>query len=227
MKIPSEDWNYFVRLFTELEEIYQASSGSFLEGLPMLKGMMERFIPKFLLLNEEINLTAIRDPSEVLWKHFFDSFLVLKLRPFGVLLDWGSGGGFPGVPLLFFRSFIQHTTEPVILLDSKEKKVRAVERLLREVGFSAGEFVHGRGEDFIRERKVDGVLMRAVAPPEKILVWLDSRVPNWFFFTTPEQQEAWLQLEPKIVRKGLKLQQILQDSLPFALGKRNILHFAR
>ena len=65
-----------------------------------------RYLAHLLEWNKTINLTAIIDPKEIIIKHFVDSLAVLVATSFpqnGVVLDVGSGGGFPGIPLKIAR----------------------------------------------------------------------------------------------------------------------------
>jgi 16S rRNA (guanine527-N7)-methyltransferase len=66
-----------------------------------------RYLTHLIEWNKAINLTAIIDPKEIIIKHFVDSLVALVATSFpqnGVVLDVGSGGGFPGIPLKIVRS---------------------------------------------------------------------------------------------------------------------------
>ena len=76
-----------------------------------------RYLAHLIEWNKTINLTAIIDPQEIIIKHFVDSLVALVATSFpqnSVVLDVGSGGGFPGIPLKIVRSDIRLTlVEPV------------------------------------------------------------------------------------------------------------------
>ena len=76
-----------------------------------------RYLAHLIEWNEVINLTAIIDPKEVIIKHFVDSLVALVATSFpqnSMVLDVGSGGGFPGIPLKIVRSDLRLTlVEPV------------------------------------------------------------------------------------------------------------------
>lgn len=104
---------------------------------------------KFFLLmaellkwNKKINLTAITDQRQVVVKHFVDSLAAVQVLPDeGELLDLGSGGGFPVIPLKIVRPELS-----AVSVDAVEKKImfqRQAARLLRLTGFTA---LHARGE---------------------------------------------------------------------------------
>ena len=112
--------------------------------------------------NERMNLTAITDPVEVAEKHFADSLATLPyLKPGMVVIDVGTGAGFPGVPLLIMMPELKLT-----LADSLNKRLTFLEALLKELDLQA-ELVHGRAEDLGQNRlyreQFDAALSRAVA----------------------------------------------------------------
>ncbi|MDE6781816.1 MAG: 16S rRNA (guanine(527)-N(7))-methyltransferase RsmG [Ruminococcus sp.] len=114
--------------------------------------------------NKNVNLTAITDPEEILYKHFIDSILLDKYADIpenASLIDVGTGAGFPSVPLKLFRRDINLT-----LLDSLNKRITFLQKLCGRLGIQA-EFVHERAEiagknPDLRE-KFDIACARAVA----------------------------------------------------------------
>ena len=92
--------------------------------------------------NRKTNLTAITDPGEVAVKHYVDSLAAVcwigaALR----ILDAGSGGGFPGIPMKILRPDLS-----IVLVDSVRKKVSFLKHAIRTVGLEGIEAVHGRLE---------------------------------------------------------------------------------
>jgi 16S rRNA (guanine527-N7)-methyltransferase len=90
--------------------------------------LLERHVSLLLKWNRSINLTAITDPEEVVEKHVVDSLAVAPFVPRGTLLDAGSGGGFPGIPVRIARGDVE-----VILTDSVQKKVAFLKSVLAEL----------------------------------------------------------------------------------------------
>ncbi len=116
-------------------------------GTPLDDTALERFDKYAELLvywNERINLTAITDAKEIVYKHFVDSLILLKYVniPTGAkLIDVGTGAGFPGVALLIARPDLDIT-----LMDSTKKKLGVIEDILPNIGLSAN-VVHSRAEE--------------------------------------------------------------------------------
>ncbi|MCZ7570910.1 MAG: 16S rRNA (guanine(527)-N(7))-methyltransferase RsmG [Ardenticatenaceae bacterium] len=127
-----------------------------------------RFGELLLEWNERLNLTAIVEPQEVVTKHFMDSLSVLAvLRPPlaaapPAVIDVGTGGGFPGIPLKIARPEWR-----VTLLEATRKKTGFLAMVVRELGLEGVTIVWGRAEEVAHEpgqREVyDAAVARAVA----------------------------------------------------------------
>ena len=131
---------------------------------------MDEFYRYYELLtewNKVMNLTAITELHEVVTKHFLDSLSLVKAVSAGELeeariLDLGTGAGFPGIPLK-----IAFPDMKVTLLDSLNKRIRFLQQVVSELNLSEVEAVHGRAEDYGRQREFrenyDFCVSRAVA----------------------------------------------------------------
>jgi 16S rRNA (guanine527-N7)-methyltransferase len=108
--------------------------------------------------NRSYNLTAIRDPEEMLVKHVLDSLAVLPFVHKGPVLDVGTGAGLPGIPLAVARPDMQFT-----LLDGNGKKTRFVTHATGALGLSNVEARQARVEDYRPESGFATVLSRAFA----------------------------------------------------------------
>lgn len=113
--------------------------------------------------NKKINLTAITDPMEIAVKHFLDSVAPSACIPQqGTLLDIGTGGGFPGVPLKILRP-----QQSMVLIDGVRKKINFVKQVLRELHLDNIEAIQSRAEDFMRHhrktKQFDIIVSRALA----------------------------------------------------------------
>jgi len=111
--------------------------------------------------NDRINLTAIKDDREIVLNHFVDSISVAPFIEDGKkLLDIGSGGGFPGIPIKIIRSGLN-----VTLLDSVNKKVSFMNDTIRKLSLHDIHAVWGRAEDLnnsVPRGSFDYVVTRAV-----------------------------------------------------------------
>jgi 16S rRNA (guanine527-N7)-methyltransferase len=135
-------------------------------GVPLSAPKAERaiaFLLEVLAANESVNLTRICDPAIAVRLHVLDSLTVtpeLNAAPPGRLLDLGTGGGFPGVPLGIASG------RDTLLADSVQKKAEAAGRSALAVGVENVSWVASRAEDLAREvpGQFAAVVARAVAP---------------------------------------------------------------
>lgn len=111
--------------------------------------------------NKIINLTSITEKEEFAVKHILDSVIPYKeFNHSSLILDLGSGAGFPGVPLKILRPDLKF-----VLLDSVLKKVEFLNEVIKKLNFTNCVAVHARVEDFAKTNaeKFDYVVVRAVA----------------------------------------------------------------
>ena len=108
----------------------------------------------------KINLTAITDPAEMAIKHYLDSLAPVPWLPkeSDNLLDIGTGGGFPGIPLkIYFK------TMSVTLMDASRKKTSFLKHVIRLLGLEKIEVIQARVEDISSTRCFDIIVSRAVS----------------------------------------------------------------
>jgi 16S rRNA (guanine527-N7)-methyltransferase len=125
-----------------------------------------------LTWNEKVNLTAIRDPLEILYRHFCESMYGAVAMPMeqGRLADVGSGGGFPGLPLKIIRPELQ-----VLLVESNVKKATFLAEVIRELGLAGARVLVSRYEELGEElAPLDYVCSRAVGEFASFLDWAGS-----------------------------------------------------
>ena len=128
----------------------------------------EQFLTYYEMLiekNKVMNLTAITDFDEVLEKHFEDSLSLIQavdLEKSQAVMDLGTGAGFPGIPLKIAFPNLQIT-----LADSLNKRILFLDDVIRELGLTGIDTVHGRAEDLAKNsdyrEKFDLCVSRAVA----------------------------------------------------------------
>ncbi len=96
---------------------------------PAEEAIFRKFLDLFIEYNSHTNLSAIRTPEAIVEKHFIDSLMLGNfLELSGKVLDIGSGGGFPGIPLKILFPKVDFT-----LLDSVGKKVRAMNHFIEGI----------------------------------------------------------------------------------------------
>lgn len=124
---------------------------------PQLAAQLVDYLELLLKWNARTNLTAIRDPDEIVRRHFGESlFLGAHLRDCSTLLDFGSGAGFPGVPVQLLQPEIA-----VTLAESQGKKAAFLREVVRHFGLQT-EVWASRVEAMPSERRFDAVALRAV-----------------------------------------------------------------
>src|SRR5271163_2284951 len=133
---------------------------------------IQQYIKLLLTWNEKINLTAIRDPLEILYRHFCESMYAAPAVPMenGRLADVGSGGGFPGLPLKIFRPDLH-----VFLIESNIKKATFLAEVIRDLGLTDTRVLVNRYEELSEEVvPLDFACSRALGEFQTFLEWAGS-----------------------------------------------------
>lgn len=128
-------------------------------GLPIDEQKQQKLLAYLTLMqkwNKVHNLTAVRDPDEMVTLHLLDSLVVLPFIDAKNLLDVGSGAGLPGIPLAICLPNLK-----VTVIDSNQKKVSFMRQAKAELGIENLEVLGGRVEDVGTSRKFDIVISRA------------------------------------------------------------------
>lgn len=128
-------------------------------SLSLPEGAMDRLLAYLALLvkwNGAYNLTAIRDPEQMVIKHLLDSLSIAPYVQGGSLIDVGTGAGLPGLVLAIVKPELD-----VTLLDSNGKKVRFLRQVIADLKIGNASAVQMRVEEF--DRQFDLVSSRAFA----------------------------------------------------------------
>jgi 16S rRNA (guanine527-N7)-methyltransferase len=136
-------------------------------------GMLARYIGVLEKWNRAFNLTAVRDPLEMVSKHIIDS---VSARPFlhGIsILDVGTGAGLPGIALA-----VLDTQRQFSLLDSGGKKIRFVRHVVGELALTNVDVVQARAEEFSPPDPFDTVICRAFASIQEFVRHCEPLVAN-------------------------------------------------
>jgi len=134
--------------------------------------LIQRYMKILGHWNEKLNLTAIREPLEILHRHFCESMFAATAVPieFGRLADIGSGAGFPGIPLKIFRPELE-----LFLVESNLKKGTFLAEVLRELELPGARVFISRYEELGEElAPLDYVCTRAVGDYGPFLKWAAS-----------------------------------------------------
>jgi 16S rRNA (guanine527-N7)-methyltransferase len=184
-------------------------------GLELTSDQSDRLIHFLALLykwNKAYNLTAVRDPLEMVSKHLLDSLAVSPHLTGVRCLDMGTGPGLPGIPLAIIRPEIAFT-----LLDSNNKKIRFVRQAVLELGLKNVEAVHSRVEDYQPERGFDSLISRAFTALPRMLdltSHLRGAETRLLAMKAERGEEELSSLEPGVEAKMIDLE------IPFLQGAR-------
>ncbi|TCB66582.1 16S rRNA (guanine(527)-N(7))-methyltransferase RsmG [Acinetobacter sp. ANC 4178] len=124
------------------QELKQGSQTLGLELSEETLNLLLKYQDALVLWNKAYNLTAIRDPKEMLVKHLLDSLSILKDLPEGRLLDIGTGGGMPGMIIALCQP-----ERSCVLLDSNGKKIRFLTQFIADLKLKNVVAVQTRVED--------------------------------------------------------------------------------
>lgn len=123
-----------------------------------------------LAWNKRINLISRKDEERIIERHLLDSLTIFEVLSFpdgSKLLDLGSGGGLPGIPIKIAQPDLK-----VDLVEPTKKKCRFLQKVLEELGLEVVAVIPKRAEEISREEMYcdyyDFVTARAVAKPEKV-----------------------------------------------------------
>lgn len=129
------------------------------------KQQFDSFYELLVEWNKVMNLTGITEYEEVNEKHFVDSLSITKainLENVDNLIDIGTGAGFPGIPLKIAFPHLK-----IVLLDSLNKRIKFLNTVIDELGLQDIKTIHGRAEDFAKQKEYreqfDLCVSRAVA----------------------------------------------------------------
>lgn len=134
--------------------------------------LLERYVDLLLEVNQQVNVISRKNTDRVWEEHLLHSLsiaMVTRFKPGTKVLDVGTGGGLPGIPLA-----ILNPEAEFLLIDSIGKKVRVVREMARNLGLSNVRVEHVRAED-VNDR-FDFVVSRAVTALPKFVEWIKGKI---------------------------------------------------
>jgi len=154
-----------------LEWISQALSEKNIPSPPHLLEYFKIYHQLLLEWNRRVPLISRQDEPRIVTRHFLESIGLLTLIDFPLrarVLDIGSGGGFPGLPLKIVRPDLE-----MILVESKAKKARFLEKVVEELGLSGIQVIPARVE-FLTDQidSFEIAVTRAVSDVTTVIRWL-------------------------------------------------------
>lgn len=136
-------------------------------------GKLEQFAKLLLEWNRKINLISKKDEQRLWSRHILHSISILfklRLPPHASMIDIGTGGGLPGIPLKILLPNV-----PLTLLDSTQKKINVVHDILQRLSLPTACAIWARAEDLGKQpdhrAQYDVVVARAVAPLKNLIRW--------------------------------------------------------
>ncbi len=132
------------------------------------KAQFEQLDPLYRDWNAKINVISRKDIDNLYLHHVLHSLAIAKviqLKPGAAVLDIGTGGGFPGIPLAILFPETQFT-----LVDSIGKKIKVVQGVSEAIGLKNVTALHQRVEDF-KKQQFDFAVTRAVTTLDKLYAW--------------------------------------------------------
>ncbi len=189
------------------------------------------FQDMLLETNKVMNLTAITEPADVAVKHMADSLSCYNkayFAPSARILDLGTGAGFPGIPLLIYRSDLQMT-----FFDSLQKRLRFIQDVLQQTGLQA-DCLHGRAEEMAHQaayrEQFDIVTSRAVARLPILAEWALPYVKQDGFFISlkgAQYEEEIKESKQALQILGGSIEEVRPVALPGLTDKRAVIYIRK
>ena len=188
-----------------------------IELTPEQETNLEKYYNLLVETNQTTNLTRITNKEEVYLKHFYDSLTITKVITLTnqKIIDIGSGAGFPGLVLKIIYKDLDIT-----LLDSSQKRIDFLNKVIKELNLKKIKTVHQRIEDY-KEERFDIVTSRAVAKTNTLLELSCNlaKINGYYIFLKGNIEDS----KNAIKKLNLKLIQTEKFNLPIENSNRTII----
>jgi 16S rRNA (guanine527-N7)-methyltransferase len=180
---------------------------------------LKQFVDLLNRWNKTYNLTAVREPQEMISLHIFDSLVVADFIKGENCLDVGSGAGLPTIPLAIMQPDRQFTA-----LDTNGKKTRFIQQAVIELGLKNVSVEQARIEKWKTDRKFDAIISRAFASVfDFVTASAQHLSPQGILYAMKGQySEGEIQYLPG----SFKLKKTHALDVPFVDGERHLLEIS-
>lgn len=181
-----------------------------------IKTNFDEYIKTFLEENSKINLMSKNDEKLIFEKHIFDSLSIkllfdkLEALP-KTILDIGTGGGFPSIPIA-----LEYPEIEVTGIDSIQKKINAISNIAEKLGIKNIEFIRDRVEN-IKDKQFDMITSRAVAQTSLLVEYAYPLLKKGGYLVLYKSKSVDEEIEkakPLIRKLHMKISDIIEYSLP-------------
>ena len=190
---------------------------------------LNKYYELLIEYNKVMNLTGITEKEEVYLKHFYDSLTIIKiidLKQIDTLCDIGTGAGFPGLVLKIVFPNLK-----VTLLDSLNKRIEFLKKVIDELNLQNIEVIHARAEEFAIENrnKFDVTTARAVAHTSILLEYAIpmTKINGYFIPLKANMNDELNEIDNAIKKLNVKLINKIEFKLPIEESNRTILLFQK
>lgn len=190
---------------------------------------LEKYYQLLIEYNKIINLTGITDHEQVYLKHFYDSLTLIRaisINDIETLCDIGTGAGFPGLVLKICFPHLKIT-----LLDSLNKRVDFLKKVIQELNLENIEVIHTRAEEYalIHRNEFDITTARAVAHLSILLEYAIpmTKIDKYFIAMKANVDEEINEINNALFQLNTSINQVIEFDLPIENSKRTIIQFKK
>jgi 16S rRNA (guanine527-N7)-methyltransferase len=208
MEINSKEWRKLLK--DEAKHL-----GFFLDEYKV--DLLGIFASELIYVNARFNITAITDPRELIYKHILDSFVPSRyIANNASVLDIGTGGGFPGIPLKILNPSLFLT-----LIDGSRKKINFIKYIIRKLNLTNVAAIQDRVECFKlpdnSENKFDVAISRAVTSLSRLIQSAYPFIKNNGMIIAMKGGKKTVEAELTNFKKQINLLKGLNQNLKFII----------